>query len=80
MRWEVARHKCSLVEVYSDFWNKLVEHFGLFRERLSSQHGAKPTSREWVGLYKNVEDMMLEWVVCVGYLKAFSSGTVEVSA
>jgi hypothetical protein len=57
-----------------------VEHYGLFHERLPSQHGAKPTSREWVGLYKNVEDMMPEWVVCVGYLKAFNSGTVEFSA
>ena len=72
--------KFSLVEVYYDFWFKLVERYGLFCEKLCSQHVAKLISQEWVGMYKNVEDMMPEWVVCAGYLKAFSFGLVEFSA
>lgn len=54
--------------------------FGLFKERMCSQLGAQPTSQEWVGLYKNVEDTMHEWVLCVGYLKEFSFGPAEFSA
>lgn len=52
---------------------------GLFSERMCNQLGAQPTSQEWVGLYKNVEDTMHEWVVCAGYLKDFSFGLVEFS-
>jgi len=36
-------------------------------------------SQKWVGLYKNVEDTMHEWVVCVGYLKNFSFSLVKFS-
>lgn len=43
------------------FLVKLVEHYGLLCERICSQYGAKPTSQDWVGLYRNVEDMMPEW-------------------
>ena len=61
LRWEDARLKFSVAEVYFDFWVKLVVHYGLLCERMCSQYGAKPTSQEWVGLYRNVEDMMPKW-------------------
>ena len=31
------------------------------------------------GLYRNIEDMILKWVVSVGYLKDFSFGMMELS-
>ena len=58
MRWEDAQLKFSFVEVYYNLWIKLVEHYGLFCEGIRSQHGAKPTSHEWVGLYENAEYIM----------------------
>ena len=45
-----------------------------------AKHGAKPTSQEWAGLYETVQDTMLEWVVCAGFLKAFRFGPVEPGA
>ena len=50
LRWEEARFKFFLPEVYFYFWIKLVEHYD---ERMRGQYGAKPTSQELVGLYKN---------------------------
>lgn len=57
-----------------------MECYGLFHERIHSQHGAQPTSQKWVGLYKNADHTMLQWVVCVGYLRDFRFGPVGFSA
>jgi hypothetical protein len=34
LRWEEARLKIFLPKVHFDFWIKLVEHYGLFHERM----------------------------------------------
>ena len=36
--------KLSLVEVYHDLWDKLLEFYGPFRERMFNQLGTQPTS------------------------------------
>ena len=58
--WEGAQIKFSLAKSYYDFWVKLLEHYGQFRERMCSQLGTQPTSHEWVGLYISQEDIMPE--------------------
>ena len=49
-------------------------------ERMLNQQNAQLTSQEWVGLYRNTEDALPEWVICAGYLKEFSPGLVQFSA
>jgi hypothetical protein len=80
LTWEDAKEKFSLEEVHRDFWIKLTEYYGPFRERMLNQQNALLTSQEWVGLYRNTEDALPEWVVCAGYLKEFSPGPVQFSA
>ena len=46
---------------------------------LISQQSAQLTSHEWVGLFRNTEDALPEWVVNTNYLKEFSSGHVHFS-
>ena len=72
--------KLFLHEVYSNFWIKLMKYYGLFHERMCGQHVAQPTSQEWVGLYKSVEDTMPEWVGCAKYLENCNFGPVEFGA
>ena len=48
---------------------KLLEHYGVFHDRMISQHATHTTSKEWIGLYKNQEDKLLEWVVSASYLR-----------
>ena len=45
-----------------------------------NQPNAQLNSQEWVGLYKNMEDALLEWVNCSGYLKEYRLGHVQFSA
>ena len=52
----------------------------LYRERMVSQHDAQPTSHEWVGLYNNLEDAFLQWVVSARYFKEFSFGPQHFNA
>lgn len=68
--WEEARTKFSFAEMYSYFWVKLMAQYGLFHERMHSQHGTKPTSIgiHWFALKQNDG----KWVVCVEYIKGFS--------
>ena len=80
LTWEDAKERFSLEEVHRDFWIKLTEYYGPFRERMLNQQNALLTSQEWVGLYRNTEDALPEWVVCAGYLKEFSPGPVQFSA
>lgn len=40
---------------------------------------APPTSHEWVGLYKNLVDVILERVACGGYLNEPTHGSVQSS-
>ena len=42
--WKELGIKFSLVMLYQDVQIKFVEHYGYFRERMLSQHGAKPIS------------------------------------
>jgi hypothetical protein len=37
LEWDEAHTKFSLAYVYYDFWIKLLEHYGLFRDRIISQ-------------------------------------------
>ena len=46
----------------------------LFRDRIISQQGAHPNSQEWIGLYRNQEDELLEWVVSASYFRKLVSG------
>ena len=41
------------------------------------QHNVQFISQEWVGFYMSTEDALLEWVVNIGYLKAFSPSHVQ---
>ena len=59
--------------------SKLLEHYGLFLDRMISQQGAHPTSLEWVNLYRIQEDKLLEWVVSASYFKEFSFKPVQFS-
>ena len=45
-----------------------------------SQDGAEPTSQEWIGLCKILEDIMPKWVVSVGYFKEVNLGPMQFSA
>lgn len=74
---EGSATKFSLAKVYYDCWVKLLEHCGPFRERLISQHGAQPTPQEWIGLNKNLEDELLEWVASARYCKVFRFGPIQ---
>jgi hypothetical protein len=62
MRWEEAHAKLSLVEIYCDFWVKMLEVFDSLCAWMLNQIDAPPTSHEWVGMYNNLEDVILEWV------------------
>lgn len=42
-----------------------------------NQQNAHLTSQEWVALYMSTVDALLEWVVCLGYLKKLSLGPVH---
>lgn len=75
-----ARTKVSLVEVYYDFLVELLKYYEPFHERMRSQHGAQPILKEWIGLYKNPEDVLPKWVVNVGYFKEFRFRPVQFSA
>ena len=44
------------------------------------QQNAQLTSQEWIGFYKRAEDALLEWVICVNYLKEYRPGTIQFSA
>ena len=70
----------SLTKNYCDFWHKLVEVDGPFCNRILSQHIAQPTSHEWVGLYRSLEDIMPEQVASVGYFKEFNLGPMQFTA
>ena len=74
LEWEKAHTKFSLAYVYYGFWIKLLEQYGLFRDRIISQQGAHPNSQEWIGLYRNQEDELLEWVVSASYFRKLVSG------
>jgi hypothetical protein len=50
-----------------------------FRDRMISQHATHTTSKEWVGLYRNQEDKLMEWVVSASYFKEFSFSLVQFS-
>lgn len=50
---------------------------GGFWENIYSQHATLPASQEWVALYWNHEDPLLEWVVEGDYLEEFSFGLVH---
>lgn len=52
----------------------------LVRDKLLRQQSAQLHSQEWVGLYRNMEDILSEWVVSADYLKEFSSGHVQFNA
>ena len=40
---------------------------------------AQPASHNWVGLYRNQENFMPKWIVCVGYFKEFIFGLMQFS-
>lgn len=71
--------KISLVEIYCEFWVKMLEVFDSLCARMLNQIGAPPTSHERVGMYNNLEDAILERVACDGYLKEFKLGSVQFS-
>ena len=75
--WEEARTNLSVAYVCYNFWVKLLGHHGLFDVRTTSQQGAHPTSWECVGLTKNQEDELQEWVVSACYFKERSFGPVN---
>ena len=74
MNWETAKVEFSLEEIYHNFWIKLLEFYGLFREKMLNQQNAQLTLQEWVGLYRSMEDALPEWVVSIGYLKPLALG------
>ena len=41
----------------------MLGHYELLSENINSQRGTQPTSHDWIGLYKNLEDELPEWVV-----------------
>lgn len=47
---------------------------------MNSQHGAQPTPQDWIGLYKNLEEELPEWVASAGYFKNFELGPVQFGA
>ena len=48
-----------------------------FCEMMLNQQNAQLTSQKWVGLYRNTEDALPKWIICVGYLKEFSLGPIQ---
>ena len=79
LNWEVAKVKFSMEEVYQDFWFTLIEFYKLFQVKMLNQQNTQLTSQEWVGFYKSTKDALPEWVVSVGYLKAFSPDPIQFS-
>ena len=71
MEWEEAKAKFSLAKLYYEFWVKLVEFYGPFRDRMCGQHKAQPTPPKWVGMYIIPKDILPEWVATIGYFKEF---------
>lgn len=55
----------------------MLGHYGLLREKMNSQHGTQPTPHDWIGLYKNPEDELPEWVASAGNFKNFELGPVQ---
>lgn len=80
MEWEEGEVKFSFAGIYNDFWVQLVEFYGPFCDRMLIQHGAQLTSKDWIGLYRNPEDIMPEWVVSDGNFKEFNLGPMQFSA
>lgn len=72
-------NEISFTYVYYDVWVKALEHYGLFRYKVTSHHIAHPTSQQWVGLYRNQEGELLEWVVTACYCKEFGFGPIHFS-
>ena len=77
LKWEISRVKFSLAKIYHDFWVKLLDIYGPFRDRMLSLQSAQLTSEEWVSLYRNTEDALPKWVISVGFLKEFNYGLVH---
>lgn len=80
MNWEDAKAKFSLANIYHDFQIKLLEFPRHFRDMMLNQQSAQLNSTEWVGLYRNTDDTLHEWVVNAAYLKEISSDLVQFSA
>ena len=74
---EDAKDKFSLEEFHREFWLELTEFYEASREWMLNQQKDQLTSQKWVGFYKNMEDVLHEWVVCVGFLKEFSLGHIH---
>ena len=45
-----------------------------------SIHAGPTKGPEFLSIYRNLEDVMHEWVVCARYLKEFRFGLVQFSA
>ena len=80
LEWEEAKVKFSLVEVYYDLLVKLLKFYGSFVIGCLDNTELKPTSHEWVGLYRNLKDTMSECVASVGYFKESSMGPIQFNA
>lgn len=57
----------------------MLEFYNSLCSQVLNQIDVPPTSHEWVGLYKNYEDAILEHVVCGGYLNEFKHGSFQSS-
>ena len=80
LNWEVAIIKFSLIEIYQDLWVMLLEFYGRFHDRMLNQTNTQLTPQEWIGMYRNTEDKLPEWVINAGYLKDFKLGSVQFKA
>lgn len=66
--------KFSLLIFTMTFEVKLLEFYGPLRDRMLGQQSVWLTSHVWVGMYRNTNDALSEWVVNVSHLKEFSYG------
>lgn len=77
LKWDVAKVKFSFEEVYHELRVKLIEFYKPLQGKVFKQQHTQLTPHEWVGMYRNTEDILPEWVVCASYLKEFSLGPVQ---
>ena len=77
--WVIWARAKTNYKVHCDFWLKLTDFYGPFRERLFNQKNAQLTLQERAGLYINTDDTLAGWVVCDDYLKEFNPKPIQFS-